>query len=225
MSKVIQYDNVNVSFGKFNVLNQINFEIKPGDFMHIVGPNGSGKTTLVKLLVGLLKPTSGTINIHTSRMGYLPQKLNTKQNFPMTVREVIYSGFKKQKLIPSKKECQLIDYWLEKMEISNLSHSSMQFLSGGQQQRVFLIRALISEPELLILDEPTSALDPSFREKFYHLLYELQQQKNTTIVHVTHDLTDAVKENCRIMYVDQTIRFNGSYKEFHEYEHRGHHHA
>jgi zinc transport system ATP-binding protein len=222
---MIQYDDVSVSFGKFNVLQHITFDIKPGDFMHIVGPNGSGKTTLVKLLVGLLKPTHGTIKVYTNQMGYLPQKLNTKQNFPMTVKEVIYSGLKKQQLIPSKKDCALIDFWLNKMEIPNLGNKSMQYLSGGQQQRVFLIRALISEPELLILDEPTSALDPSFREKFYQLLYDLQQEKKTTIVHVTHDLTDAVKDNCRIMYVDQNIRFQGTYKEFTEYEHRGHHHA
>lgn len=222
---MIIYEDVSVSFGKFNVLHHINFNIEPGDFMHIVGPNGSGKTTLVKLLVGLLKPTSGSIIMSTHSMGYLPQKLNTKQNLPMTVREVIYSGFKKQKLIPSKKDCALIDQWLEKMEIPYLRSASMQYLSGGQQQRVYLIRALISEPELLILDEPTSALDPSFREKFYHLLYNLQQEKKTTIIHVTHDLTDAVKENCKIMYVDQTIRFNGTYQEFHTFEHRGHHHA
>ncbi|TNF07812.1 MAG: ATP-binding cassette domain-containing protein [Bacillota bacterium] len=225
MSNVITYENVNVSFGKFNVLSQVNFEIQPGDFLHIVGPNGSGKTTLVKLLVGLLKPTSGNITVTSHRMGYLPQKLNTKQNFPMTVREVIYSGFEKQKLIPSKEDCKKINDWLEKMEIPHLSKKSMQYLSGGQQQRVFLIRALISEPDLLILDEPTSALDPSFREKFYQLLYDLQQRKKTTIVHVTHDLTDAVKKDCRIMYVDQTIRFNGTYESFHEFEHRGHHHA
>lgn len=225
MSKLIRYENVSVSFGKFNVLNDVTFNIKKGDFMHIVGPNGSGKTTLVKLLVGLLKPTEGIINVSAKRMGYLPQKLNTKQNFPMTVREVIYSGFKNQRIIPTKEDCAKIDYWLEKMEIPHLSKKSMQYLSGGQQQRVFLIRALISEPDLLILDEPTSALDPSFREKFYQLLYELQRDQKTTIVHVTHDLTDAVKKDCKIMYVDQTIRFCGTYESFHEFEHRGHHHA
>jgi len=99
------------------------------------------------------------------------------------------------------------------------------FLSGGQQQRVFLIRALISDPDLLILDEPTSALDPSFREKFYHMLYEMQQQKNMTIIHITHDLTDAVKDNCLTMYVDQTVKFFGTYRDFHEFEHKGHHHV
>lgn len=222
---MIKYQNVSVSFGKFNVLSNLNFDVTKGDFLHIVGPNGSGKTTLVKMLTGLLKPTSGDISLSKVHMGYLPQKLNTKTNFPMTVQEVIYSGLKRQTLIPSKHDCQLIEKWLEKMEIGNLKNKSMLYLSGGQQQRVFLIRALISDPELLILDEPTSALDPSFREKFYKLLYELQQEKNTTIIHVTHDLTDAVKKDCKIMYVDQTIKFFGTYHDFSEFEHRGHHHA
>lgn len=222
---MIKYEDVGVSFSDFEVLKNINFHVKKGDFLHIVGPNGSGKTTLVKTLVSLLKPTHGIIHINTKNMGYLPQKLNLKNQIPMTVQEVIYSGFNKQKLIPSQDDCQLIKKWLSRMEIPELFNQSMNFLSGGQQQRVYLIRALISNPEVLILDEPTSALDPSFREKFYKLLYEIQQEHQTTIIHVTHDLTDAVKDDCKIMYVDQTIRFLGSYNAYHEFEHRGHHHV
>lgn len=222
---MIDYAKVSVSFGKFQALSNVNFHLNQGDVLHIVGPNGSGKTTLVKTLVGLLKPTTGQVSINAKRMGYLPQKLNTKSNMPMTVREVIYSGFDKQKIKPNKKDCELIKVWLDKMEISHLYDESMIHLSGGQQQRVYLIRALISKPDLLILDEPTSALDPSFREKFYHLLDELHRDQKMTIIHVTHDLTDAVKENCLVMYVDQTIRFFGTYHDFHEFEHRGHHHA
>lgn len=223
---MINYKEVSVSFGKFNVLNHINFHMEKGDFLHIIGPNGSGKTTLVKLLIGLLKPTSGEILIEEGlHMGYLPQKMNTKANLPMTVMEVIYSGFRKQSIFPTKADIDLIKFWLNKMEIPQLLNSSMMFLSGGQQQRVFLIRALISDPDLLILDEPTSALDPSFREKFYQMLYDMQQQKNMTIIHITHDLTDAVKDNCLTMYVDQTVKFFGTYRDFHEFEHKGHHHV
>lgn len=221
---MITYEHVGVSFGKFSVLHDVNFHVEKGDFFHIVGPNGSGKTTLVKTLIHLLKPTEGTITVNTTKMGYLPQKLNLKNQIPMTVQEVIYSGFAKQSIFPSKKDCLLIKSWLKRMEIPELFNKSMNFLSGGQQQRVYLIRALISTPEVLILDEPTSALDPSFREKFYHLLYDLQQEQKTTIIHVTHDLTDAVKEGCKIMYVDQTVKFIGSYEAFHEFEHRGHQH-
>lgn len=222
---MVAYQDVSVSFGKFNALHHVNFTLNKGEFLHIVGPNGSGKTTLVKTLVGLIKPTTGIITIGTSHMGYLPQKLLSKSNLPMTVREVIYSGFKNQSLIPKVEDCALIKSWLKKMEIEHLYTESMAYLSGGQQQRVYLIRALIANPDLLILDEPTSALDPSFREKFYLLLDELNKKEHTTIIHVTHDLTDAVKDDCKIMYVDQTIKFYGSYHEFHEFEHRGHHHV
>ena len=97
---MIKYEDVGVSFSDFEVLKNINFHVKKGDFLHIVGPNGSGKTTLVKTLVSLLKPTHGIIHINTKNMGYLPQKLNLKNQIPMTVQEVIYSGFNKQKLIP-----------------------------------------------------------------------------------------------------------------------------
>ncbi len=222
---MIKYDNVNIYFGNFHVLKDINFQIKPGDFLHIIGPNGSGKTTLIRSLIGLLKPTTGQIQLGTFHMGYLPQKLNLKNKLPMTVQEVIYSGFKKQSLIPKKKECDLIQSWLEKMEIPHLFNHSMNHLSGGQQQRVYLIRALISEPDVLVLDEPTSALDPSFREKFYQLLHDLQMNKQTTIIHVTHDLTDMIHSDSLVMVVDQTIKFWGSNLDYQQYEKGGHHHA
>ena len=221
---MVNYEHVNVIFGNYQALKDVTFEINKGDFLHVVGPNGSGKSTLMRTLVGLLKPSSGNIEIEALNMGYLPQKLLTRKEIPMTVKEVIYSGFSKQKLKMSKEDETLIIKWLQRMEIPELYQSSMINLSGGQQQRVYLIRALISNPDLLILDEPTSALDPSFREKFYHLLYDLQQEMNITIIHVTHDLTDAVKKNCKIMYVDQEIKYFGCYQDFHEFEHKEHHH-
>jgi zinc transport system ATP-binding protein len=217
---MIRFKNVSVSFGNFNVLHDVTFSVKEGDFLHIIGPNGSGKSTLVKLLAGLITPSSGNIEVAQVNMGYLPQKINSKPFFPMTVNEVIYSGLKSPKLIASKSEKELIKKWLEVMEIEDLNHRSMNYLSGGQQQRVFLIRALISEPKLLILDEPTSALDPHFREKFLKMLYEMQLDKHMTVIHVTHDLTDTVKENANIMYIDQCIKFFGKYKDYHDYEHK-----
>ncbi len=221
---MITYQDICVTFGNYEALKNISFTLNKGDFLHVAGPNGSGKSTLMKTLVGLQKPTSGHIKINTKHMGYLPQKLETSKQIPMTVKEVIYSGFRKQKLNVSHEDELLIKSWLEKMEIPDLYLESMIHLSGGQQQRVYLIRALISEPELLILDEPTSALDPSFREKFHHLLDDLQRDRDMTIIHVTHDLTDAVKSNCKIMYVDQTVKFFGCYDDFHQFEHKEHHH-
>jgi len=222
---MIEFKNVSVNFGDFQALRNVSFHIKEGDFMHIVGPNGSGKTTLIRLLVGLLKPSEGTIVRSDATMGYLPQKANINQKLPITVSEVIYSGFARPKLKPSKQDVALIKAWLDKMEIGHLYNKSMSYLSGGQQQRVYIVRALISEPRVIVLDEPTSALDPSFREKFYLLLKEIHAKRGATIVNVTHDLTDAVSVGDCTMYVDQEVRFCGSYRDFQTFEHEGHHHA
>jgi zinc transport system ATP-binding protein len=222
---MIKFDNVSVSFGNFTALKNVSFSIKKGDYLHIIGPNGSGKTTLIKLLVGLLSPTTGSINKSVFTMGYLPQKMHFNDRLPMTVCEVIYSGLKKQRLIPSKKQKELINKWLNKMEISYLMNHSILTLSGGQQQRVYIARALISSPDLIVLDEPTSALDPSFREKFYHLLDDFKKQTSATVINVTHDLTDAVDSEHLTMYIDQEIKFFGSYPRFKLFEHEGHNHA
>ena len=222
---MITFDNVSVKFGSFYALKNLNFRIHKGDFLHIVGPNGSGKTTLIKLLVDLLSPSDGHITRTPCTRGYLPQKAHINQKLPMTVAEVIYSGFPHPKLKPTKVEIALIKEWLHKMEIESLYDESMQYLSGGQQQRVYIIRALISNPCLIILDEPTSALDPSFREKFYHLLKQIHQERGATIVNVTHDLTDAVSSGDLTLYVDQEVRFHGTYDAFLLFEHEGHHHV
>lgn len=222
---MIVFENVTVKFGSFEALRNLNFQIKKGDFMHIIGPNGSGKTTLVKLLVGLLNPSEGNIKRTPCTMGYLPQKMNINQKLPLTVSEIIYSGFSHPKIHPSKDEIALMKHWLDRLEIGDLYNEPIRYLSGGQQQRVYIIRALISNPCLIVLDEPTSALDPAFREKFYELMEEIHQQRDATIINVTHDLTDAAREGHCTMYVDQEIRFCGSYDEYSKFEHEGHHHA
>ncbi len=225
VKQMIRFQNVSIKFGAFYALKNVDFEINKGDFMHIVGPNGSGKTTLVRLLANLLTPSIGKIVRTPCTMGYLPQKASINQRLPMTVAEVIYSGFSNPKLRPTKTDVNLIKSWLARMEIPHLYNQSMQHLSGGQQQRVYIIRALISEPCLIILDEPTSALDPSFREKFYQILKEIHHARQATIINVTHDLTDAVSTGDCTLYIDQEIKFYGKYDEFIKFEHEGHHHV
>lgn len=222
---MIKFINVSMRFGSFEVLKNLNFEIQKGSFMHVIGPNGSGKTTLVKLLANLLIPSLGKIERTPCTMGYLPQKASINQKLPLTVEEVIYSGFPHPRLRPTKSESALIKSWLARMEIEHLLHHSMQFLSGGQQQRVYIIRALISDPCLIILDEATSALDPSFREKFYQILKDIHTNNQATIINVTHDLTDAVSPGDCALYVDQEIKFCGAYRDYQTFEHEGHHHV
>lgn len=213
---VIKVEDVTVTFGDYNALKNISFTLDQGEYLYIVGPNGSGKTTLIRLLTGLQNPTTGVYKIENASVGYLPQKLNSKKAFPITVEEVIYSGLKKQNFVIEKAAQEKISTWLEKMQIAHLINKPIGVLSGGQQQRVFLIRALISEPEVLILDEPTSALDPKFRNYFNHFIDELHKQ-GTTIIYVTHDLHDVNQPEKKVMFIDQEIKFYGSISEYHDF--------
>lgn len=219
---VIELENVGVEFGKVTALKNLTLTVKRGMLLYVVGPNGSGKTTLIRLLVGLLNPTTGTVRRANDAVGYLPQKLLQNPNFPITVEEVIYSGLKNQKLLITTTKRQLIIKWLRKMEIEHLLKSPMATLSGGQQQRVLLIRALIKEPNLLILDEPTSALDPSFRKYFNEFIMKLHKE-GKTIIFVTHDLHETLCDCATILYVDQDIKFFGSLTEYHNNKEDHHH--
>jgi len=222
---LIEYKDVTLSYGYLDVIKNASFTVHEGDFLNIVGPNGAGKTTLIKSLIHQIKPSSGVIFMSDFKMGYVPQKLSIKRHIPLTVLEFIYTGCDIQKIIIPKETKTLIIYWLEKMKLDkSLLHEKVSHLSGGQLQRIYLIRSLISNPKVLILDEPASALDPSFREYFYELIKALRIKNQLTIIHITHDLTDVILENSLVMYVDQEIKFFGTYIDFNKFEHEGHHH-
>lgn len=217
---LVNLSNITVKYENLIALNKIDLTINEGEYVFIIGPNGAGKSTLIKLLTKTINQSEGEISINTNSVGYLPQNLNIKPNFPITVHEVIYTGFKKQKLFISKEEKELIDCWLDRMEISHSKNALMNTLSGGQQQRVYLIRALISNPKLLILDEPTSALDPNFRPMFYELLDELHKT-GTTIIFITHDINESVTKG-KIIYLDQRVKFVGNFDDYKSLEGNSH---
>lgn len=222
---MIHLHDLTVKFNDLTVLDDISFDIKKGEIVHILGPNGSGKTTLIKIILGLMKPTEGLVKINTLKIGYLPQIIKVNNNFPTTVGEVIYSGFANQRLFMQAKDKKLIKKWLEKMEIADLYNKQFSELSGGQRQRVLLIRAIIANPDLLVLDEPTSALDPEFRKHFYEIIRKLNKE-GMTILNITHDL-DSKYIDCsnNVLYLDRNIKFFGSYCVFHaEYTSKEHHH-
>lgn len=222
---LIEYKDVTLSYGYLDVIKHASFTVHQNDFLNIVGPNGAGKTTLIKSLIHQIKPKHGEIIMQDLKMGYVPQKLTIKRNIPLTVLEFIYTGFTKQSLIISKTDKALILDWLIKMKLDkSLLNEKVSHLSGGQLQRIYLIRSLISNPEVLILDEPASALDPNFREYFYELIKDIRRNNNLTIIHITHDLTDVILENSLVMYVDQEIKFFGTYIDYNKFEHEGHHH-
>ena len=219
MSNLLTIKNLTVKYESFTALKAVDFSLSNGEFVAILGQNGSGKTTLVQTILGLKEPTSGTIEkAQGLRIGYLPQHYhNPDKNFPATVQEVVLSGAllgQKGYKRPKKEHQFFMEKHLEELNISELKNRRIGTLSGGQQQRALLARALMTEPEILIMDEPTSALDPSMRDTFFELLMHLNQHHKVAIILITHDIGVASEYLKRVIYLDQKVLFDGTFDAF-----------
>jgi zinc transport system ATP-binding protein len=214
---IISVDNLTFCYSGLEVISDISFTVKKGDYLGIAGPNGSGKSTLIKNILGILQPQKGRINIfgqplvsfnQWNRIGYLPQRINAlNQHFPGTVEEIVQLGMKKRNTVGLKRA-------LEMMGIAHLAARLIGELSYGEQQRTMLARALINQPDLLIFDEPTTALDPETRDIFYSLTDEMNRTQGTTIILVTHD-TGVIGLYARnLLYLDKKIIFYGTFEDF-----------
>ena len=178
----------------------LDFSVKSGDYLCIVGENGSGKSTLLKSLLGLLKPLGGEIvmdaSLRRGAIGYLPQQTRAQKDFPATDSEVVLSGFlnaKRQRFFYSGAEKAQALMHMGKLGILELKDKCYRELSGGQQQRVLLCRALCAAGELLILDEPVTGLDPTAAQDLYRTLHYLNKSEGIAIVMVTHDIRNALR--------------------------------
>lgn len=224
---MVTVDNLFFRYNGAEVLNEISFRVRAGDYLGIVGPNGSGKSTLIRALLGLVEPQQGAIRLFGAlrpdfcewrRIGYLPQRLKFfNPNFPATVEEVVRLGLLAGKGFPkggAKGDDEAVAKTLALMGITGIRRSMIGELSGGQQQRVLLARALVNDPELIILDEPTTALDPETRENFYTLLRELNREQGTTVILVTHDTWSIGKYATRFIYLDKRVVFDGTFDDF-----------
>lgn len=198
--------NISVNYGKQSIIKQLSFQVEKGDYVGIVGSNGSGKTTLVKVLLGLLSPSEGSIDFiydNKTSIGYLPQRTLVNDSFfPALVEEIVGTGLmgsKEGRLMKRTEKQQRIRETLRMLNIEAFTKRKIGTLSIGQQQRVLLARALVSRPDLLILDEPTSALDPKIREEFYEMLHHLHLAHEVTILQVSHDVTSMDKYMNKIL--------------------------
>jgi len=221
LEKILELDGVSFSYDRRPALKNATFSLMKGDFLGVIGPNGAGKTTLVKLVLGLLKPDSGTIKLfgedisrfhEWTRIGYVPQKAtNFDQNFPATVFEVASMGrFKKAGMMRrlSAEDDRAIEKALEVVGMLDLRDRRIGGLSGGQQQRVFIARALAGEPELLILDEPTVGVDAEAQHNFYSLLKKLRKEYSISIVLISHDVGMVTKYVNKLACTNITLDFH-----------------
>ncbi len=213
MTPIVRVENVSFSYGGPTVLSDVVLDIAPGEFIGVVGPNAGGKTTLLKLMLGLLEPTMGKIQIdgrppHEGRrkIGYVPQYPPFERDFPITVEQTVMLGrLGTARLLGtySKKDRIVTQRVMEEIEISDIRSRRLNTLSGGQLQRVLLARALVSEPAILMLDEPTANIDERMETDIFDLLRALNQR--TTVVVVSHDIGFISQYVSRVACVNRTL--------------------
>lgn len=203
------------------VLKQIDLRVEPGTTLGLIGPNGGGKTTLIRLLLGLEKPTRGSIHIdnlepiHAIRrgnlLGYLPQNPRLPANFPLDVKQLVRLGLAGKTGMMrsySKDDLQFVDELIDRIGLSEIASQPVGQLSGGQLQRVLIARALAPRPKILLLDEPTTGIDRAGQQHFIDFLQSLKQDLKLTIVFVSHDLRAVTSISDRIACLNVTLHYH-----------------
>ncbi len=223
---IVDLKHVCFSYGGERVLEEVNLQIRRGDFLGIVGPNGSGKTTLLRIVLGLLRSECGGVRLFGTdirgfhdwhRIGYVPQKaVMFESRFPASAFEVVMSG--RCGVVGLGRRFDARDRHaglraLDTVGMAGFRDRLIGNLSAGQQQRVFIARALASGPELLVLDEPTVGVDLDAQEQFYSLLRRLNHEMSTTLVLVSHDVAVIAQEVTQFACLNRTLVFHGSPEE------------
>lgn len=224
---LILVENVSFSFNGLEVIQNVSFAISPGDFVALIGPNGSGKTSLIRIILGILKPSTGRIVLlgeelsqftQWQRIGYVPQKAtHMDPYFPASVREVVAMGLLSKKRFPrifTRQDEAAIDRALDQVDMKALKNRRIGELSGGQQQRVFIARAIVNGPDVLFLDEPTAGVDADTQARFYEMLADLNRKEGLTIVLITHDFGIITKHVNKVACLNQRLFFHGTHDEF-----------
>jgi len=204
-SPMITVKDMSFGYGKDNVLTDVNFIVKKQEYVGIIGANGAGKSTLMKLILGQLVPGKGEVIVSTKAVGYVPQVgFSAVSNFPANVEEIVLTGLHKEIGMfhfPKKAHKQRVKDALVLVGMEEYGKRMLSELSGGQQQRVLIARALIGEPELLVLDEPLTGIDKEAAEMLYMLLDKLNKKYGMTIVMVTHNMEQVARYTNRFYHV------------------------
>ena len=204
----LQAQNLAFRYDKEPILEAVNLIINKGEFIGVFGPNGGGKTTFLKLLMGFLKPSEGFIHLSTTKIGYVPQVTRFDKQFPISVLEIILMGFLSKctwwGAYPSEAK-QKAKQALERVGLKGKEKQPFGTLSGGQAQRVLIARAIVNDPELLLLDEPTANIDIEAEAAIYKLLEELRH--SMTILIVTHDIKGILGKVDRLLCIHRTAKF------------------
>jgi ABC-type Mn2+/Zn2+ transport system ATPase subunit len=208
---LVTFDHATLGYGRRVVLSDLTFDIPPGDFLGLVGPNGAGKTTILRAILGSLTPMSGTVTIAPDlRFGYVPQRDSVDYNFPLKVTDVVMMGRYDRIGVgrrPSQNDRRLALDALDHVGIADLAERQLSALSGGQKQRTLIARALVGEPNILVLDEPTNGMDLVSTTQILSLIRELHERDNITVLMVSHALNEVAN------YVERiALTLEGSFR-------------
>lgn len=203
MSFLISLEKISVSFGQRTVLSNISLTLQSGKILTLLGPNGAGKSTLVRVVLGLVAPTQGKIDRTAAlRIGYVPQKIHLDSTLPLTVERfmLLRGGVKRADILPA----------LIRVQAAQLLNYPLQKLSGGEMQRVLLARALLNQPQLLVLDEPTQGVDVNGQVALYDLINQLRHELNCSVMMVSHDLHLVMAKTDEVLCLNQHICCSGT---------------
>jgi len=219
---VLEFSKVWFSYGWEPVIEDVTFTLEKGEFAAVLGPNGGGKTTMLRLALGLVAPKSGSITLfgdeptefrHWRQVGYVPQVAEgIHSRFPATTEEVVaqglYRGFNPLGVLRSAAQTHVLEA-METVDILELRGRRITSLSVGQQQRILIARALVREPQLLVLDEPLAGIDAAGQEQFHALLRRLNTELNMTILLVSHDIGAVMREATTVACINKAMVFHG----------------
>ncbi|RLB69899.1 MAG: zinc ABC transporter ATP-binding protein ZnuC [Deltaproteobacteria bacterium] len=200
---LLEASSVNLVLGQRLLLENVNLKIGPGEILTVIGPNGAGKTTLLRVALGLQKPTSGTVKRQSGlSIGYMPQRLHLDPTLPLTVRRFMA-------LACNNDQGKILSL-LAEVGTAQVIDSAVQTLSGGELQRVLLARALVREPELLVLDEPVQGVDVHGQVELYQLISRIRNQRGCAVLMVSHDLHLVMAATDQVLCLNRHICCSGT---------------
>jgi len=233
MKKAVEINALSFAYEREAVLEDISLTVEERDFLAIIGPNGGGKSTLLKLMLGLLKPRSGSIQVYgnppsksLSLIGYVPQNTNVNTDFPIKVIEVVLMGHvggKRPLWGYGKDETACAMGALREVGMEGFADRKIGDLSGGQRQRVMIARALCAHPKILLLDEPTASIDIRGQKEIYQLLKKLNS--SMTIIVVSHDISVILEYASKAAHVNRSLTYHDIGDKstlFHTHDHEAH---
>jgi len=202
--KIAYLKSISLSLNNQQILKNINLELKKGEITTLIGPNGGGKTSIARILIGILKASSGEVFISkNAKIGYMPQKLEIEKTIPLRVIDFL-------NLSSTAEAMARLEGMAKKLCIENILEKSIHKISGGELQKALLVKTLINNPDILVLDEPTQYMDIAAQAEFYQVIEEIREQKNCAILIISHDLHIVMQKTNQVVCINRHICCEGS---------------